>query len=805
MSNRLTITSLELEGFRVFKGRVGFNFIDGINIIHGPIGSGKSSIIQAIEFALYGNQLEARERVAKLSDLINEESSEASVTLRLGNNMIVRRLTRRGDSTYQSLTLNGNRVPDEEVVALLGIDNDDFERFILVSHKTLEELVYGPVKRRTIAIDRLFGLEFLEILGNVLPIRQVNEAIEARKQRLASIREVEDLLRRYGSIKAAVDRRSRLAAEVEGIRDQIKSISSAYVELANRRSKYLEAIRKVEEQYTRYLYVRERLRQLEEELRGVREEDYGETLIKGSLEVIRHMLMPRLETAMLQDLAERLEKATTIDELLELSYSGVNALNGKVRELEEELEEMRRSREELNRLIERARGELASITERLNNLEKAARQYSEYAKRYGDLSKVKADLEEARARYSELEATARVKASALEVLNYLIREIELHGEATCPVYGFKVTQDKLGELKERASGLQRELSELRVIDVKNRISELEGVAVEMENLYNQYLQYQELTNRAGEYKAQLSQYLDKLQRVERSIADLERRIREYKSVVELASKRLEETEKRYLIHRKLKERDSLRAEENRLLNELKGSGVNLEEAVSVDEAMRDMERRMDELRKRLEEATAEYMQLDTVLSRVSQGEVDVEKLLSEVKELEDINARFQRILGRLREVQGKVRGRVVEMIQSNVANLFRQLYPYSDLEGITVRLKERRGGGSDYVLYATRGGRDVPISRLSDGQRLTLAQSFVLAVYRLMQHNAGFILMDEPIPYVDVNAKETFSATITKAVEEGVIRQVILATQDNELLEALLRNADRGNVKSNVIKLQRPS
>ncbi|MFP3301646.1 MAG: AAA family ATPase [Caldivirga sp.] len=805
MSNRLTITSLELEGFRVFKGRVGFNFIDGINIIHGPIGSGKSSIIQAIEFALYGNQLEARERVAKLSDLINEESSEASVTLRLGNNMIVRRLTRRGDSTYQSLTLNGNRVPDEEVVALLGIDNDDFERFILVSHKTLEELVYGPVKRRTIAIDRLFGLEFLEILGNVLPIRQVNEAIEARKQRLASIREVEDLLRRYGSIKAAVDRRSRLAAEVEGIRDQIKSISSAYVELANRRSKYLEAIRKVEEQYTRYLYVRERLRQLEEELRGVREEDYGETLIKGSLEVIRHMLMPRLETAMLQDLAERLEKATTIDELLELSYSGVNALNGKVRELEEELEEMRRSREELNRLIERARGELASITERLNNLEKAARQYSEYAKRYGDLSKVKADLEEARARYSELEATARVKASALEVLNYLIREIELHGEATCPVYGFKVTQDKLGELKERASGLQRELSELRVIDVKNRISELEGVAVEMENLYNQYLQYQELTNRAGEYKAQLSQYLDKLQRVERSIADLERRIREYKSVVELASKRLEETEKRYLIHRKLKERDSLRAEEDRLLNELKGSGVNLEEAVSVDEAMRDMERRMDELRKRLEEATAEYMQLDTVLSRVSQGEVDVEKLLSEVKELEDINARFQRILGRLREVQGKVRGRVVEMIQSNVANLFRQLYPYSDLEGITVRLKERRGGGSDYVLYATRGGRDVPISRLSDGQRLTLAQSFVLAVYRLMQHNAGFILMDEPIPYVDVNAKETFSATITKAVEEGVIRQVILATQDNELLEALLRNADRGNVKSNVIKLQRPS
>lgn len=804
MSSRLIIDSVEIEGFKVFKSRVSFNFIEGINVIHGPIGSGKSSIIQSIEFALYGSQMEMRERVARLIDLINENSDEASVTLRLGGNVIVRRLRRRGDAAYQALTINGNRASDSDIVAMLRIDDDDFERFVSINHKTLEELVYGPVKRRTLAIDRLFGLEFLEVLGDTLPVKQVNEAINERKQRLANIREVEDLLRKYGSIKAAMDKKNSLAAKIDSIREQIKSISSAYVELANRRSKYVEAIKKVEEQYTRYLHVRERLRQLEEELKGIREEDYGETLIKGSLEVVRRMLVPRLESAMLQDLAEKLEKASTIDELLELSFNGVNALDNKVHELEEDLEARRRSRDELSRLIDRIRDELSSITERVNALEKGAKQYVEYAKKYGDLSKVKADLESARAEYSELETMTRVKSSALEILNYLIREIELHGEATCPVYGFKVTRDRLSELKERLNSLRDELSRLRIMEIRERISELERVSIEMESLYNQYTQYQELISKAEEYKAQLNQYLERLQKLERSITDLERRIKEYRGIVELARRRIEEAEAKYLILRKIRERDSLRLEEANLLNELKGSGVNLEEAVSIDEAIRDMERKMDELRRSLEEATAEYMQLDTVLSRISHGDVDVEKLLSEVKELEEINARFQRVLSRLKDIQGRVRADVAGIIQSKVASMFKQLYPYSDLEGISVKLKWRRDGGSDYVLYAIRGGRDVPVSRLSDGQRLTLAQSFVLAVYKLMNHNAGFILMDEPIPYVDISAKETFSQTIIKAVAEGMIRQVILATQDDRLVDALIRNAEGGGIKVNLIKLQRP-
>ena len=804
MSNRLIIDSVELEGFRVFKSRVVFNFINGLNVIHGPIGSGKSSIIQAIEFALYGNQLEARERVARLSDLINEDSNEATVALRLSGNLILRRLMRKGNSTYQALTLNGNQSTDDYLVTLLGVNDDDFERFILISHKTLEDLVYGPVRRRTLAIDRLFGLEFLEILGSVLPVKQVNEAIDIRKQRLASIREAEDLLRKYGSIKAALDKRSSLATEIEGIREQVKSISSAYVELANRRSRYVEAIKKVEEQYTRYLYVRERLRELEEELKGIKDEDYGEVLIKGSLEVIRRMLIPRLESAMLQELSEKLEKAITIDELLELSYSGVNALEGKVRELEEELESMKRSREDLSKLIDRTRGELSSITERLNAIEGAAKQYVEYVKKYGDLSKVKADLESTRSEYNEIETVVKVKASALEVLNYLIREIEIHGEATCPVHGFKVTMDRLNELKERASNLQRELSELRIIDVRNRVNELERVVMEMESLYTQYVQYQELSSKVDEYKAQLNQYIDKLQRLERAIADLEKRIKDFRSIIELTHRRLEETERKYLILRKIKERDALRLEESNLLSELKGSGINLDEIVGIDEALRDMEKRMDELRRRLEEATSEYMQLDTVLSRISHENIDVEKTLSEIKELEEINGKFQRILNKLNEVQNKVRGDVVNIIQSKVVDLFKQLYPYSDLEGITVKLQHRRGKGSDYVLYALRGGRDVPISRLSDGQRLTLAQSFVLAVYRLMQHNLGFILMDEPIPYVDANAKRTFSETITRAISEGMINQVILATQDDALLEALIKSSEGSKVRSNIIRLQHP-
>ncbi len=98
--NELTIRDFR-GGFRGGEHRVVFN--DGINIIHGPVGSGKTSIVQAIEYALYGTQLEVKERVSKLADLINEDSNSSLVKLMLTDGVeIVRELKRSGETARES-------------------------------------------------------------------------------------------------------------------------------------------------------------------------------------------------------------------------------------------------------------------------------------------------------------------------------------------------------------------------------------------------------------------------------------------------------------------------------------------------------------------------------------------------------------------------------------------------------------------------------------------------------------------------------------------------------------------------------
>lgn len=142
---KVRINELIIRDFRGgFRGEHRVVFGDGINVIHGPVGSGKTSIVQAIEYALYGTQLEVKERVSKLADLINEDSNSSLVRLVLTDGIeITRELKRSGETARESPTamIEGTRYKGDDVnpkvIEFLGVDDDDFERFVLVTHRTL--------------------------------------------------------------------------------------------------------------------------------------------------------------------------------------------------------------------------------------------------------------------------------------------------------------------------------------------------------------------------------------------------------------------------------------------------------------------------------------------------------------------------------------------------------------------------------------------------------------------------------------------------------------------------------------------
>ncbi len=333
---KYTIGKIELINFKVFKGEKIFELGPGLTLIHGPIGVGKSSLIQSIEYALYGEQLEIKEKIARLSDLINEDSDYAKVggiSFLDGKNRlnIERSLVRQKDSARQEIIIDGNKGDENELSKLIGLSDDDFERFILITHRTLEQLAYGSTQRRTVIIDRLFDIDYLDSILRLLPIDAVGKAIDDRKRAIAGAVDARELKQRYGSLEAAKRRAAELREEMERNKAELEKLSAAYGgDMLKRRSAIMGKIKDVEAQYRQYIMLSEKLKELQS--RGPTSKR-SELDVAGEAEVLRAMLMSRLEENLMEAEAQALAKASSMDELLTAMYDSMKRLEERTSEI----------------------------------------------------------------------------------------------------------------------------------------------------------------------------------------------------------------------------------------------------------------------------------------------------------------------------------------------------------------------------------------------------------------------------------------------------------------------------------------
>ena len=133
--------SLHLSGFTTFRSPTDIDFTDAdLFALTGPTGSGKSSIIDAICFALYGSI----PRLSGVAPIVSLGKGEARVRLVFeveGSTYTVSRLVvRQGDGAAQrdvrlegpDLVAEGVRDVDSRVMKLLGLSFDHFTRTVVL-------------------------------------------------------------------------------------------------------------------------------------------------------------------------------------------------------------------------------------------------------------------------------------------------------------------------------------------------------------------------------------------------------------------------------------------------------------------------------------------------------------------------------------------------------------------------------------------------------------------------------------------------------------------------------------------------
>lgn len=258
---------LEFKGINSFSERTVIDFEsltkNGIFGIFGDTGSGKSTILDCINFALYGNV----ERSKVMTDIINYRSDMAEVKFVFNILNVGKRKTYTVERTIKkdkygthkaALYENGGAeeiciadkasAVEKKIVEILGVEAEDFRKCIALPQGEFAQFVKSAPRDRLALIERLFSLsKYGEELKEKLNARQAEtEGIyQNLSGRLASYEDVSEtaLNQAYmgvNSKKALLDDKNKRLKELTGKCDKLKVLNDKLAELEDTQIKLAE-------------------------------------------------------------------------------------------------------------------------------------------------------------------------------------------------------------------------------------------------------------------------------------------------------------------------------------------------------------------------------------------------------------------------------------------------------------------------------------------------------------------------------------------------------------------------------------
>jgi exonuclease SbcC len=523
------IKNVELENIRSHvKSKIQFG--NGFNCLVGGVGCGKSSVLYAIDFALFGDPIGR-----SFEYLLREGADACKVTLQFVHAgktyTLTRALRRRGKSISQDteqLKLYEDKklvasvksgAVAEQLKAITGLDKEIFREIVWVRQEQLKELLNMRPRERQKRLDELFGLSDYEAAwSNMLGVQKEYEGEKKVYERDLDILGMDKLQAEYHQ---SVEEFSQIEGEIENLKKQIAEAERTLNEATAKLQSLEELKRQTEELMRKETELQTHIANIEDACgRLANEIEQKDRFINGLTEQLKTLeTQEKSQREALQKLG--LNPQQTTEELRKYLLT----IEEQMRSIGGEQEAVKKEMSNNQRRISSLKAEskcplcLQSLNEdyKTNLMERLSQENSEQEKRLTELQANLDELENLHNVVSQVVLTLQTLAPKIVDLQKRIAEEQQSLERLSTEFEEKQRQEK--DYREQLSAIRTEIGKFDLTQLELarklrdeafvRFSELKN------NLELKETRKRDIAARIEEVKQRLDNAQRKMERMEK--------------------------------------------------------------------------------------------------------------------------------------------------------------------------------------------------------------------------------------------------------------------------------------------------
>jgi len=722
-------------------------FKKGTNFLIGKMGSGKSSSVDALCFALFGTFPKLSRRECTLKDLKNfnleNQPTKVELCFKLEKNnqeynyKVLRDLSSNKAFLYcnDKLVCMGASTVTEEIEKIIQINYELFSKAVYCEQNNLDYWFEIPPSKRKIQLDNLLGLDKFESVRSNL-VSYLNKLSE----------ELEFLAANYP----------------DSLLSEAQNECSAY------NQKIIQKENEISELKNNYLLAETEFKKADE--------FYKDQQKKSNLKVELEKKISSLQSK-ISFLEEEKQK---------IKIENKQALDNKKQALEKSLLSLEKDLASKEKLYKEVLVNLNSVVLEIERAKKDKSTLEQLNKKIATLLEENKTFDEFLEKISTLESEIQKQQSEISFFENQNKEYSLFldtlklkpNDLVCPVCHQNLPEDKRSLLisdysqKIKSNKLSIDKLNTQMQELLKKLNILKNNSYSLKSLLEQREKLSDLKD--------IDYLNNKKIMLENQIQSLEEEIKNKKSERDLLKKELlnlnqayKELERSNSLNSDLEKAKSQLQNSKNELNNLNFSEENFKEAFSLFEQKLKQKTSIEEKIKLQNDLLAQLKETHSFhLSRLNEIKKKKEQELNIRKEIDRLK-KFENILVL---TQIKLRDHMISRLNAAMQMLWPLIYPYSDWEGIRIV-----SAPEGYLVQLLQKDWKEVETFSSGGERACATLCFRIALGFLLTPSLNWIILDEPTHNLDDLAVSKLAEVLNIKLP-SLVKQIIVITHDDRLV-----------------------